>query len=303
MASSSSGQAFIDESLRVEGATSGPLAGLTVAIKDLFDVVGHPTGFGNPTWLLTHDTPTINATCVQALLDAGASIHGKTYMDELAYSLQGENAHYGTPINPACPDRIPGGSSSGSVVAAAQWTVDFALGSDTGGSVRVPGSFCGILGIRTTHGRVGKEGVLPLGPSFDVVGWHARSPEVMRAVAEVLLPAATRSSVPLQKWVVATDAFALAEKSTVDAIYQALSPAIDFMTSRLGRPRELELSEGPDEGSLPEWIPAFSVIQGWECWQAHQEWVQEHNPKFGPGISDRMENARRITMTQVLLAG
>ncbi|KAG2439098.1 hypothetical protein HYH02_006620 [Chlamydomonas schloesseri] len=163
--------AYIDKGLTVQGAAEGPLKGLTFAVKDLFDVAGHRTGFGNPTWLETHPPATRTAPAVQALLDAGATLRGKTHMDELAYSLNGENKHYGTPRNPAAPGRIPGGSSSGSAVAAAAGDVPLALGSDTGGSVRVPAAYCGLFGIRPTWGRTNLEGARPLAPSFDTAGW------------------------------------------------------------------------------------------------------------------------------------
>ena len=133
---------------------TGPLAGLTVVIKDMYDIAGERTGGGNPDWLAAQQPATKNAAVVQKLLDAGATITGKTICDEFFYSVAGVNAHYGTPVNPRAPDRLPGGSSSGSASAAASDACDFAIGSDTGGSIRVPSSFCGLYGIRTTHGRV-----------------------------------------------------------------------------------------------------------------------------------------------------
>ncbi len=99
---------------------------------------------------------------------------GKAITDELTYSLNGENIHYGTPVNPKAPGRIPGGSSSGSAVAVAGELADFALGTDCGGSVRAPASFCGIYGMRPSHGRISTAGVFRLAPRFDTVGWFAR---------------------------------------------------------------------------------------------------------------------------------
>ncbi|GLT90305.1 hypothetical protein SLE2022_082470 [Rubroshorea leprosula] len=125
-----------------------PLSGLTFAIKGIFDVNGYVTGFGNPDWARTHPAATSTAPAVLAVLGGGATCVGKTVMDEMAYSINGENKHYGTPRNPCAPDTVPGGSSSGSAVAVAAKLVDFSLGTDTGGSVRVPASYCGILGLR-----------------------------------------------------------------------------------------------------------------------------------------------------------
>ncbi len=160
----------IDLQLRADG----PLAGLTFAVKDFFDAAGLPTGAGSPECLATHEVPAASAPVVDRLLDAGARLVGRTMTDELAWSLNGENFHYGTPVNPSAPGRIPGGSSSGSAVAVAGGLVDFSVGSDTGGSVRLPASYCGIIGMRPTHGRIPIEGAVPLAPSYDTVGWFAR---------------------------------------------------------------------------------------------------------------------------------
>ncbi len=156
-----------DSGATLEGAATGPLVGLTFAAKDLLDVAGHVTGGGNPDWLATHTAAEQTAWTVQALVDAGAAMVGKTTCDEISRGVFGENRHYGTPINVRAPDRVPGGSSSGSAAAVAAELVDFALGTDTGGSVRIPASFCGLHGIRPTHGRVAMDGVMPQAPSYD----------------------------------------------------------------------------------------------------------------------------------------
>jgi amidase len=169
------------------GAATGPLAGLTFAAKDLFDVAGYVACAGNPDWLRTHAPAGKTAPVVQTLLEAGATLMGKTVTDELAFSMSGENIHYGTPINPAAPARIPGGSSSGSASATASKLVDFALGTDTSGSIRVPASYCGLFSLRPTHGRISCQGVIPLAPSFDTVGWVARDATLLQRIGEVLL--------------------------------------------------------------------------------------------------------------------
>ncbi len=173
--------------IKIDATGHGPLDGLTFGVKDLIDVAGVTTGGGNPDWLATHEPAHAHASAVARLLSAGASVDGKTITDELAYSLEGENAHYGTPLNPRWPHALPGGSSSGSASAVAAGIVDFALGTDTGGSVRVPAAFCGIWGIRPTHGAVSTDGVIDFASSFDTVGWFARSPDVLERVGAVLL--------------------------------------------------------------------------------------------------------------------
>jgi amidase len=298
--------AYIDARLSVAGAVAGPLHGMAFAVKDLFDIAGHPTGFGNPTWLATHAVPSASAPAVQRLLDAGASIRGKTHMDELAYSLNGENAHYGTPRNPAAPGRIPGGSSSGSASACASGDVDFALGSDTGGSVRIPASYCGLYGMRPTHGRGPLEGARPLAPSFDTPGIFARDARVLRSAMRALLgsppappdpPSGPSPPLRLSRWLVASDAFDLAVPGTADAIYGELAPRLKAggrVGAALGAPTEVSLGGG-DLGSLTEWFDAFRVCQAWEVWRAHGEWVESARPEFGPGIRERFAMAKGVT--------
>ena len=157
----------------VPNAESGPLAGLSLAVKDIFDVAGYVTGCGNPAKASEGRMASKTAAAVQSLLDAGARFAGKTQTDELAFSLMGQNAHFSQPINPAAPDRVTGGSSSGSAAAVAGRLVDIAVGSDTGGSIRAPASFCGLIGLRTTHGRIPLDGAMPLAPSLDTFGWFA----------------------------------------------------------------------------------------------------------------------------------
>lgn len=175
------------EPVPVPAASVGPLSGLTFAVKDIYDVAGYRTGCGCPLKLAASPVRTANAAAVQTLLDAGAAFGGKVHTDELAWSMYGMNAHFGTPVNPAAPDRIPGGSSSGSAVAVAAGLVDFSIGTDTGGSVRAPASFCGIWGLRPTHGRISLEGCMELAASFDTCGPFARDPVVLETVTRALL--------------------------------------------------------------------------------------------------------------------
>ena len=160
----------------------------------MFHIAGYRTGFGNPDWIRTHNEEIATATVIDTLLDAGADMLGRTLTDELAYSLSGENFHYGTPINSAAPDRIPGGSSNGSAAAVAGRVVDFALGTDCGGSVRLPASYCGIMGLRPTHNRITTKGVIPFAPSFDVVGWFASDAKICEQIGTVLFDEPTTVS-------------------------------------------------------------------------------------------------------------
>jgi len=175
------------EMLTVDPNRTGKLSPLTFAVKELYDVKGFVTGSGNPHWKKTHPVAQVTAPSVEILLNEGATLMGKTISDEMAFSLDGENVHYGTPLNPKCPDRIPGGSSSGAASAVAGGLVDFALGTDTAGSVRIPASYCGIYGFRPTHCTISLEHIHPMASSFDVVGWFARTPDILTRVGSVLL--------------------------------------------------------------------------------------------------------------------
>ena len=275
------------------GAADGPLAGLTFAAKDVFDIAGHRTGFGNPDWLRSHPSATATAPAVQRLLDAGADLVGKTLTDELTYSLSGQNVHYGTPVNPAAPGRIPGGSSNGSASAVAGGLVDFALGTDCGGSVRLPASYCGILGIRPSHGRVSLEGVAPFTWSFDVAGWFARDAGVFASVGRALLDGQGEHTTP-RRLLYAQDAFGLVDPQ----VTQALAPAVELAAEAIGERQDITVS--PD--GLPGWYETFRVIQAWEIWSSHAAWIQEVKPEFGPGIRERFEWASQVTPEDVAAA-
>ncbi len=279
--------------VEMQGAAGGPLAGLAFAAKDIYDVAGAKTGFGCPDWLRTHEPAARTAPAVQVLLDAGARLVGKTHTEEMAWSLTGENAHYGTPVNVAAPGRVPGGSSSGSAAAVAAGLVDFALGSDTGGSVRLPASYCGILGLRPTHGRISLEGVCPLAPSLDTCGWFARDAGVFERVGRVLLADDAPARRP-GRLLLARDAFALADPGAE----AALQPALERVAALLGKPEAVTVGDEP----LAQWTDHFRFPQGAEAWAAHGEWIARVQPQFGPAIKGRFEWAATVKPEEVARA-
>ncbi|TQV81916.1 amidase [Denitrobaculum tricleocarpae] len=286
--------AFIPESdVNIAGAADGPLRGVTFAAKDIYDIAGHVTGCGNPDWARSHEAATATAPTVQRLLDAGAYLVGKTITDELAYSLNGQNHHYGTPSNINAPGRIPGGSSSGSASAVAGGLVDTALGSDTGGSIRTPASYCGLFGLRPTHGRISLENVMPLAPSFDTVGWFARDAELLRRVGEVLFQESAAHSPPPTKLVIVEDAFELAE----DAVRSALAPFVTRLEARLtaGDP----VLAGEPGGGLSEWMWRFRKIQASEIWKVHGAWIEAQSPAFGAEVAERFAWAKDVDPGEV----
>ena len=265
-----------------------PLAGLTFAVKDLFDVAGWPTTYGNPDWARTHPTAAATAPIILALLQAGASLAGKTKTVELAYGLTGENIWHGTPTNPAAPDRFPGGSSCGSAAAASAGLVDFALGSDTGGSVRIPASYCGTFGIRPSWGAVNLAGACGLGPSFDTAGWFAGRASVLARVGEILLPLPPPSQAaptlgPLMKveeaWINAAPATA-----------RTLSGALAAAEGLLGKP--LAVTVAPE--GLDALYEHFRCAQAEEAWTTLGSWIEAVKPEFGPGVKERFAAAKAM---------
>ena len=266
------------------------MRGLTFAAKDVFDIAGYRTGAGNPDWLRTHPAAKSTASAVQHLLEAGATLVAKTHTDELTFSLNGENFHYGTPVNPNAPGRIPGGSSSGSAAAVAGKLVDFALGTDTGGSVRLPASNCGIYGFRPTHGRVPNDHVVPLAPGFDTVGWFTRDPCMLERVGLVLLEC-KQASHNFSRLLLAMDAM----EQVASEVHPAFDPAITLIAAVTGTPENVVLYRGKPE----QWMTAFRNLQGAEVWQSHGEWIRNTNPDFGPDIRDRFEWASSIRGQQV----
>ena len=273
---------------RLQGLPAGPLAGLQFAVKDLFDIAGHVTGAGNPDWLATHSPAPRTAPAVQILVDSGAEFVGKTHTDELSRGILGENAHYGTPINPNAPGRVPGGSSSGSAAAVAGGLVDFALGTDTGGSVRIPASFCGIYGIRPTHGRLPLAGVVGQAPSFDTIGWFARDAGLLGRVGEVLLGLELERPARPRHLIIATDAFAIAEEATAATLMFAAEKLGNFIGSSEKRPISTTVP-------LSDWTAHQRAIQGREAWSSFGEWIDQTNPRLAFDIADNFVRGRQTS--------
>lgn len=270
----------------VAGAASGPLAGLTFAAKDLFDVAGLPTGGGNPDWASYNPVPSRHAWAVQTLLDAGATLVGKTITDEVSLGILGENAFDGTPLNTAAPDRVPGGSSSGSASAVAAGICDTALGTDTGGSVRVPASFCGLYGIRPTHGRVNTTGMLPQAPTSDTTGWFARDAATFARVSAVMLGEAIPTTLPT-RLVIAVDAFGFADTQ----VASALRPMLARLVALIGSAKdELMAPQG-----LSVWARAQRTLQPVEAWATFKPWVDAKNPRFAFSVARGLVAGSQVT--------
>lgn len=277
----------------VESASTGPLSGLTVAIKDLFDVKGYPTGCGHP-GLINEAVPAeSHAAIVETLLNAGAEFAEKTLTDEIAFSLNGINHHFGTPLNTKAPDRIPGGSSSGSASATAGGIVDFAVGTDTGGSVRAPASYCGLFGLRPSHGAISLEGCMSLAPTFDTAGWFARDAETFLKVGDVLLEAGG-VKIRNPKPAVITDSLAVMDDGPRDVF----ETTVKRMESVLGSIGDVTL----DDDGLAYWLKIFRTCQAKEIWSVHGAWIEQESPEFGPGVRERLDWASKIDDEEVATA-
>jgi amidase len=279
----------------VAGSEGCALSGLRFAVKDLIDVAGTISGGGNPDWAADQSPAQCHAHAVERLLQSGATLCGKTVTDELAFSLEGENWHFGTPPNPRYPALLPGGSSSGSAAVVAAGLADFALGTDTGGSVRVPAAFCGIFGFRPTHGRISLEGVIPFAPSYDAIGWFARSAETLRRVGMVLLDAP--SSAAKHDHLIKGYRLCIAEDAFCMTVAELAAPLLEAARGLAGR-SAVKIAE-VFSGDPAAWLQCYEVLQGAEIHAALGAWIAQRDPHFGPAIAPRFRSIRAITPEQI----
>lgn len=293
-----------------------PLTGLTFAISDVFDVEGSITGFGNLDWAKTHEPASQTSPVVSVLVEGGASCTGKTVVDDMAFGISGENKHYDTPTNPAAPARTPGGSSSGAAVAVAANLVDFSLGIDTVGGVRVPAAYCGVLGFRPSHGIVSQMGVLPVSASLDTVGWFAKDPTILRRVGHVLLQVPYTVQRSPRSIVVADDCFNLLN-SSADRVSQAVVKSVEKLFGRQVLRRENlgnylsskvpglkafqnEKSNGEVESPVIRLLAnIMQALKRYEFKQYHDEWIKSVNPTLDPVISVQLQQDLDMAETEI----
>lgn len=268
--------------------TNGPLSRLRFVYKDLYDVTGFKTGAGNPQWYNSHGPAAFTSPVLQQLFDSGAECVGRVQTDELAYSLNGCNVHFGTPENPVVPERLPGGSSSGSAVAVAKGDADIGLGTDTGGSVRIPAAYNGLYGIRPTHGRLPASGIVPLAPRFDTPGWLCRDAKTLRKVGEYLF-AVTCSE---------TDSVSL---KIIPALFERLPQPLQMIWSACFA--QLKSNFQVSIANLnPQFIDrlsgTFQTLQGRQIASIHRQWWQQHPHSLADDIDQRLQWAMSLTSEQ-----
>jgi amidase len=285
--------------LEIEPTGSGLLDGLRFGVKDLIDLGGYVTGCGNPDWAKTHSPAAVNAVCVDQLLAAGATCIGKTVSDELAFSLDGENFFYGTPLNPRAPDRVPGGSSSGSASAVACGLAEFAIGTDTGGSVRVPASNCGLFGLRPSHGLISVAGVLPFALTFDTVGILATNIDILNRVAACLLA----SKIPTPESVgtvhVLREAWALCDPEVSQTLAGPLEGISRLFGDKLQETSLRDIDGEPRDSGFSFWFDTFCTIQWAEIWSSLGAWIEAAHPAFGPRTQNNFELTRTLDRRQI----
>ncbi len=266
----------------------GLLNNLKFVLKDMCDVKNLKTSCGNPDFFKKSDFANDHAPFLKDLLNEGSVLKGITVCDEFFYSLIGENGHYGTPINLNVPSCVPGGSSSGSAAALTTDLYDFSIGSDTGGSVRIPASFCGLIGMRPTHNRINTEGVYPMAPSFDTVGWFANSVGIFQKVGEVLLDKMDKSDVNFRQFVIAEDLLELCDAAVQENFNNYIKnnlPSID--KNRISKISKDIIADN------------FRILQGNEVKINIIPWIEKNKPKISPEIKSRIDMASKITDIEV----
>jgi amidase/aspartyl-tRNA(Asn)/glutamyl-tRNA(Gln) amidotransferase subunit A len=263
-----------------------PLRGVPYLLKDLFDVTGLPTFAGSSFLPEVRPAAGQDSQIVRELKAAGAVLAGKSQLFEFAWGLTGENAHYGDCEHPGFPGRTSGGSSSGSAAAVAADVVPFAIGTDTGGSIRVPAAFCGVFGFRGMPRDAWITDAVPLAPSFDTAGWFTRTAQDMKTAIAALVGLRTGEKAPRGCYL------------DMPGVDPEVAAACAAAAADLAVP-----ADGIARGELlDKFAPAaeiYGVLAGTETWKIHKKWADRYRPRYGPLVRDRLDRARAISRAQV----
>ncbi|MDD3180663.1 MAG: amidase [Opitutaceae bacterium] len=290
--------AFVEREETIAGlfasaSTTSPLRGVPCFIKDLFDRAGVPTCAGSTFLPEVRPTPYVDSTIVMRLREVGAIVAGKTHMVEFAAGLTGENQHYGDCPHPRFSDRLSGGSSSGSAALVAADVVPFAIGTDTGGSVRVPASFCGLYGFRLTPGDDLIRDAFPLAPSMDTAGWFTGNGADMLNATQVLASLQPAAQTPRGWYLPLHSLLDGADAETAQACNTAameFCPAVDATT------RETLLQAWRDT------VDAYVIIGMHEANQVHRNWLNPFRERYEPAIWQRFTDGGRFPPEKIAWA-
>jgi len=267
----------------------GSLLNQRLAVKDLFNVKGEKNSAGNPDFFAKAEIAHKSASSIEKLMAQGCEFVGFTHTDEIAYSLEGNNFHYGAAENPKVPNHACGGSSMGSAAAVAANLADIGLGTDTGGSIRIPASYCGLYGIRPSHDVVAKDGLIPLAPPFDTIGWLTSTADLLQQTGDVLLPETKINLV---------DTLVIEER-LFDLIDPELLPVMQGLLEQTkGQFSHHKKFILPQTSILSELADAFRVLQGRAIAKQHGQWINEEQPKFSQAIASRFEMAMALTESE-----
>ena len=266
----------------------GPLSDLTFVVKDMCEIKGFKSSCGNPDFYEKCLPADDFAPFLKDILNKGATLKGITICDEFFYSLIGENGHYGTPANLNAPGCVPGGSSSGSAAALTTDLYDFSIGSDTGGSVRVPASFCGLLGIRPTHNRINTKGVYPMAPTFDTIGWFAKDIKTFKKIGFTVLNQKDKTKNSFKDFVIAEDILELANSDIINLFN-------NYINNSFPEIKKIRLSKHNKDVIADN----FRILQGGEIVENVIPWILKNKPKISPEINNRIEMAIKITKDEI----
>ena len=266
----------------------GPLSDLTFVVKDMCEIKGFKSSCGNPDFYEKCLPADDFAPFLKNILNKGATLKGITICDEFFYSLIGENGHYGTPANLNAPGCVPGGSSSGSAAALTTDLYDFSIGSDTGGSVRVPASFCGLLGIRPTHNRINTKGVYPMAPTFDTIGWFAKDINTFKKIGFTILNKKDKTKNSFKDFVIAEDILELANPNIINLFN-------NYIINNFPEIKKIRLSKQNKDVIADN----FRILQGGEIVENVIPWILKNKPKISPEINNRIEMAIKITKDEI----
>ena len=276
----------LTEAFAAARATNGPLAGVPYFAKDLFDAAGLPTFAGSTFLPEVRDTPALDGAFVRASSATGAVFAGKTHLHEFAYGITGENPHYGDCEHPRFPGRTTGGSSSGSAAAVAAGIVPLALGSDTGGSIRVPAAWCGLYGFRVTPRDAWISDAFPLSPTFDTAGWFTANATDLRLAISALTGLRSLQR-PLRGCYLAMPGVDAAVADACRLAAERLAPAADAAT------REDLL-----HGFAPA-VDAYHTTVAVEAWEAHKSWADRYRDRYDPVVWQRLNRVHALTTAQL----